>query len=416
MTASHPCFNPHHAASARRIHLPIVKSCNIQCRFCNRLYDCVNETRPGVSSAVLSPRQALAYLERMTEVMGPVDVAGIAGPGEAFSEPAATMETLELIHRRFPAMALCVASNGLEIGDYAGLLSKTGVTHASVTINTVDPSVGAKIIAWVRFRRKIYRGEEAASLLIGRQLEAVASLRKAGVIVKINTIVIPGINDTHVEAVAMESAGAGASVHNCIPFMPVGGSEFENRAAPDHDAMQKARWGASSHLPQVRHCVRCRADAAGMLGKDYPGAAAILRYFASQPLDPSQNRPYVAIASREGALVNEHLGRAERFYIYRRAEGGGVELCEIRPVPQSGSKGPLDRWRSLARLLHDCRVIAVSQFGESPGAVLAEEGISVVVADGLITEAVSAIFEGREVSRPVFSAPCPGPSNGRGCG
>jgi hypothetical protein len=36
--------------------------CNVQCRICNRKFDCVNESRPGVSSGVLSPRRRGAFL------------------------------------------------------------------------------------------------------------------------------------------------------------------------------------------------------------------------------------------------------------------------------------------------------------------------------------------------------------------
>ena len=42
---------------------------NIQCNYCKRGYDCVNESRPGVTSEVLSPEQALAYTIRLKEKM-----------------------------------------------------------------------------------------------------------------------------------------------------------------------------------------------------------------------------------------------------------------------------------------------------------------------------------------------------------
>jgi nitrogen fixation protein NifB len=413
MTAYHPCFDSQHAATARRIHLPVAPTCNIQCRFCNRLYDCVNESRPGVTSALLSPMQALSYLERMVGILGDIDVAGIAGPGDAFAEPESTIQTLRLVHEKFPSMAICVSSNGLTAGDYALELAEIGVTHVSVTVNAVDTAIGEKIISWARFKSKMYRGKEAAQLLLSRQLAAIAAFRRVGLIVKVNTIVIPTINSEHVGDVAEATAKAGANVHNCMPFMAIAGSDFENLAPPDHDTMQKARWVASPFIPQVRHCQRCRADAAGILGKDDPNAGQLLRYFASLPLDPSQNRPYIAVASREGALVNEHVGRARQFHIYRRV-GNAVEFVEVRPAPEPG--GVLERWRVMARILHDCRVLIASQSGEPPKAVLEDEGIAVVITEGFINEAVSAVFEGRPVQRPVHLQPCSGPASGHGCG
>jgi nitrogen fixation protein NifB len=311
-------------------------------------------------------------------------------------------------------MALCISSNGLMVARHAGALAGCGVTHASITINAVDPAIAEKLVAWVRFEKKTYRGAEAGRILIERQLAAVEALRNAGITVKVNTIVVPGVNETHIGEIARQAAAAGADVHNCMPFMPVAGSDMEATPAPDHDTMQKARWAASKHLTQVRHCNRCRADAAGLLGKDYPGTFDLLRQFASLPRDPSHGRPFVAVASREGALVNEHLGHARHFYIFRRVENGEVHHVETRQAPPPG--GVLERWRDLARILHDCRAVIVQQCGEPPKAVLEDEGISVVVTEGLAAEAVKNVFEGKAVRLPVDVLPCCGSGNGRGCG
>jgi nitrogen fixation protein NifB len=58
----HPCFNAGAKGSYGRVHLPVAPKCNLGCNYCNRKYDCVNESRPGVTSAVLAPHQAAAYL------------------------------------------------------------------------------------------------------------------------------------------------------------------------------------------------------------------------------------------------------------------------------------------------------------------------------------------------------------------
>ncbi|NEX14978.1 MAG: nitrogen fixation protein NifB, partial [Prosthecochloris sp.] len=43
----HPCFNDASRHSFGRIHLPVAPKCNIQCNYCNRKFDCLNENRPG---------------------------------------------------------------------------------------------------------------------------------------------------------------------------------------------------------------------------------------------------------------------------------------------------------------------------------------------------------------------------------
>ncbi|HSQ85889.1 MAG TPA: nitrogen fixation protein NifB, partial [Desulfobacterales bacterium] len=64
--------------------------CNIQCKFCNRQFDCVNESRPGVTSAVLSPAQAMVYLEEVLRQKPNIRVVGIAGPGDPFANAPQT--------------------------------------------------------------------------------------------------------------------------------------------------------------------------------------------------------------------------------------------------------------------------------------------------------------------------------------
>ena len=61
----HPCFNKEVKGKFGRIPLPVAPLCNIQCNYCNRKYDCVNESRPGVTSAVLKPFQAVSYMEEV---------------------------------------------------------------------------------------------------------------------------------------------------------------------------------------------------------------------------------------------------------------------------------------------------------------------------------------------------------------
>ena len=66
------------------------------------------------------------------------------------------------------------------------------MSHVTLTVNAVDPQVGAKVYAWVRDGKKVYRGLPGAELLWSRQQEAIRMLKQHDVVVKINTIIIPG--------------------------------------------------------------------------------------------------------------------------------------------------------------------------------------------------------------------------------
>src|SRR3989339_886018 len=131
--ANHPCFNENARHSYGRIHLPVARSCNMQCKYCNRKHDCINESRPGVTSAVLSPAQALAYLKEMKEKIPRLAVAGIAGPGDPFAEPELTMDTIRRVNGSFPGMLLCIATNGFNILPFIRELSEYNVSHVTIT-------------------------------------------------------------------------------------------------------------------------------------------------------------------------------------------------------------------------------------------------------------------------------------------
>ena len=221
---NHPCFNVHAKGTCGRVHLPVAPDCNIKCNYCNRKYDCVNESRPGVTSSVLTPDQAVLYLERVLEKAPNITVAGIAGPGDAFAKPKGTMETLRLIRNRFPEMLLCLATNGLNVAPYIAELAELQVSHVTMTVNAVDPEIGARIYSWVRDGKVIYRGIDAAKLLLARQLEAIAALKAHGIVVKVNTIVIPGINDDekNISATAVLLNECAMDTIHCLPYHRLG--------------------------------------------------------------------------------------------------------------------------------------------------------------------------------------------------
>jgi nitrogen fixation protein NifB len=389
---NHPCFNEKVKGKCGRVHLPVAPQCNIKCNYCNRKYDCVNESRPGVSSAVLDPEQAVAYLERVLERAPHITVAGIAGPGDAFADPEQTLEALRLIRERFPEIILCLATNGLNLYPYVAELAALQVSHVTVTVNAIDPEIGGRIYAWARDGKIIYRGVKAAELLLQRQLEGIVALKKHGIVVKVNTIVIPGINDHHVEAVAKKMAELGVDIHNCMKMYPNAGTPFEDVPEPTAEMMTALQTEAEKYVPQMKHCTRCRADAVGLLEDDKSEEfRGCLSECSSSFSMQTVGRPYVAVASLEGILVNQHLGEADRFQIWSPGDGG-FELIEERPAPPKGNG--IDRWLNLAESLKDCRAVLVSAMGETPSQVLSENGILPVEMNGFIKLGLEAIYNG----------------------
>ncbi|MEN8141624.1 MAG: nitrogenase cofactor biosynthesis protein NifB [Thermodesulfobacteriota bacterium] len=392
----HPCFNAKVKGKFGRVHLPVAPKCNIKCNYCNRKYDCVNESRPGVCSTILSPEQALVYMDKVLTAEPRISVAGIAGPGDPFANADETLTTMQLLRQKYPELILCLSSNGLGLAPHVDEVADIGVSHVTVTVNGIDPEITQKIYSFVRDGNIVYRHVQAAELLLARQMKAIEKLKARGVTVKINFITIPGINDHHAESTARTMAKMGVDLFNCMAMLPNAGTPFEDVGEPDKPMMNKLRNRCEKHLPQMRHCKRCRADAVGLLGKDKSSEmAGCLNACATMPAPSPLPRPYVAVASLEGMLVNQHLGETMKFLIYGQ-DGEKFKLIEERPAPTPG--GGMGRWQALTRLFHDCRAVLVAEMGESPRQIFEKAGIQAITMSGFIEAGLKAVYSGQGLS------------------
>ncbi len=261
---NHPCFDAKAHINTARVHLPVAPKCNIQCNYCYRLIDPL-EVRPGLSSRILSPKEALDYLGIIVNEFKELKVVGIAGPGEPLFNRE-TFETIRLVHEEYPDLFLCIATNGLLLPDKVDELDSIGVKFLTVTINAIDPEIASKIYSFIYYKNRLVKGLDALNILISNQIEGVELAVERGMIVKVNTVLIPGINDHHVEEVAKRVDETGAYVQNIIPLIPVG--NFKGRRIPTCDELQDARMRCGKIIKQFRLCKMCRADSVGIPGRE----------------------------------------------------------------------------------------------------------------------------------------------------
>ncbi len=265
----HPCFGGDHS-KAGRIHLPVAPGCNIKCGFCERKFDCANESRPGVTSKLLTPEQAVERVRLVKRHMdnkggAKLKVVGIAGPGDPLANPK-TFETFKLVREAFPEMTLCLSTNGLVLPEMIDTIVEHDIHSLTVTINALTPETGAKVYEWIRTDGQKLVGKEAALILLEQQLKGVKLAAEAGLLVKVNHVYIPGVNDHETLDLAVLMRDLGASMMNIMPVIPVG--LFKDIEQPSDATMEMIRNQAELILSQARHCKQCRADAAGVVGQD----------------------------------------------------------------------------------------------------------------------------------------------------
>lgn len=259
----HPCFSGGVNMNRGRVHLPVCPACNIQCAFCNRTRN-ETEQRPGVTAQLLTPEDAADIVDQALELCPEITVAGIAGPGDTLATYHA-IDTFRLIQQRHPELINCLSTNGLLLEQYAEELIEVGVRTITVTVNAVDPEILKHICLWVVKNGKRYEGIEGATILIEAQKRGIAKISALGALVKVNMVLVPDINDSHVEEVARTVRELGASFLNIIPLIPQ--YKLSHLREPSCEELYEARARAEAYLPVFRHCQRCRADACGIPGK-----------------------------------------------------------------------------------------------------------------------------------------------------
>ncbi|MDA8236072.1 MAG: nitrogenase cofactor biosynthesis protein NifB [Clostridia bacterium] len=381
-TNRHPCYSAGAHHKYARMHLPVAPNCNISCNYCNRKFDCVNESRPGVTSEVLNPEAALAKFKIVKEKIDNLSVVGIAGPGDALANWENTKKTIQLIKEDDPQVVFCLSTNGLMLPDYAGEIIDLGINHVTVTLNCLDPEIGAKIYKHVIHKGQKFEGMVGARVLLEKQLAGIARLTENGVLVKINIVMIKDINDSHIPEVVKKVKELGVFVTNIMPLIPAPGSAFEIYPQTSTKELNQMRDLCQLDLPQMRHCKQCRADAIGLLGEDRSQEFSSVTDNKKPPElnnQPQSKRYKIAVASKYGKLVDQHFGYASEFAIYE-GDGRSFQLVENRQVGKycagvEECDTGKTRKDGIIEALRDCDAVLTMRIGYHAKERLIQKGI-----------------------------------------
>jgi len=416
--AKHPCYSEeahHHYA---RMHVAVAPACNIQCNYCNRKFDCANESRPGVVSELLTPEEAAHKVLVIAGKIPQMTVLGIAGPGDPLANPEKTFRTFELIAEQAPDIKLCLSTNGLMLPEYVDRIKQLNIDHVTITINMVDPEIGEKIYPWVHYKRKRYRGIEGVRILHERQMESLQALKEADILCKVNSVMIPGINDEHLVEVDRVIREKGAFLHNIMPLIsaPEHGTHFglTGQRGPTPKELKKLQDDcAGSNMKMMRHCRQCRADAVGLLGEDRSQEftkdkfmdmaptydletrqqvhAGIEHFQAEQnqkkakvaknPKAAATPKILVAVTTKGSGIVNQHFGHAKEFQIYE-VDANEVKFVGHRKIDQYcqtgyGEEATLE---NIIEAISDCKAVLTAKVGNCPQESLKKAGIEPIEA------------------------------------
>ncbi|OSM02222.1 putative nitrogenase cofactor biosynthesis protein NifB [Magnetofaba australis IT-1] len=371
-------------------------------------------------SELLSPEQAALKVSAVKEKIPQMTVLGIAGPGDPLANPARTFETCRQVAASHPDLQLCLSTNGLNLPDVVDEIAELKVHHVTITINATDPEVGAKIYPWIYWNNRRITGKKAAQILIERQFKGLEMLVERGILVKVNSVMIPGVNDEHLKEVNKKVSDMGAFLHNIMPLLsePEHGTYYGlmGQRNPTDEELRDLRESCEGDVEQMTHCRQCRADAVGMLGEDRGeeftldkiqppnpvfngGVGKIIPIAMSgapsapaaneeapkaAPAVPAGPKRRLAVTSEGGIRIDQHFGHAKRFLVYD-ADAHGLTLVEERAIDNycTGDNECGDKESALdfaLKSLGDCEAVLCQRIGFAPWERLEEAGVKPVNA------------------------------------
>ena len=447
---NHPCYSEGAHQHYARIHVAVAPACNIQCNYCNRKYDCSNESRPGVTSGKLSPEEAVKKVLYIGGEIQQLSVVGIAGPGDALANPKKTFDTFRMLQEKAPDLKLCLSTNGLRIADYIDEIEKYNIDHVTVTINTIDTTgeIGSQIYPWVHWNHKKVWGKEGAKLLLEKQLEGIKLLTERGILVKANSVLIPGINDKDLPNVAKKLKEMNVFLHNIMPLLssPEFGTKFGLDGVPsatDQEQMA-AQEACGMDMKLMKHCRQCRADAVGLIGEDrgdefgkemfanmtfteletkydikareqkheiieawranleVANDRIKLEKATKEELSSTGETKLVAVTTSGEGMINMHFGSAQEFLVYEAGDKA-IKFLMHRKIESSYCSGPenCDGNNPIEEIkvtLKDCDILLTEKIGDCPMSelesinLIADESYALQSIEKSVHEAVKKYF------------------------
>lgn len=430
--STHPCYSEKAHRFFSRLHLPVAPKCNLQCNYCNRKYDCVNESRPGVTSTVLTPEKAFQRVAYIASQRKDLSVIGIAGPGDALANKEESFKAYRLIKKVFSDLTFCLSTNGIELVNSIDDIIAADIHHVTVTINTTDMETASQVYSRIKLDGKWRNDPQAYEELIYRQQAGIRELKKAGILVKANTILMPGINEKEIPSLSKRLSLMGITTHNIMPLIakPEHGTRFgkENRPTPSDTELEEIRKQCGLEK-QMAHCRQCRADAMGKLGEETVVEDTIpetdnwiepdfglekrkswrqlvnhmLTRQALSSLDkPSAESPFkIAVCTSGSGFADEALATTKELHVYQLINHK-VTLLNVRRLETEK-----DRLEETMKRLKGCEAVISHQIGYSAFKKLEENEITPMadLSDLPVEEAVMTALKRLSEKRAATGQP-----------
>ncbi|HJJ32354.1 MAG TPA: GTP 3',8-cyclase MoaA [Methanocorpusculum sp.] len=160
------------------VRIAVNSSCNLQCIYCHR----EGEGDNGCVSCGNAGESSVSEIHNIMAVLSELGVRTLKITG---GEPLLRPDILDVIRAIPPEIEVSMTTNGTLLKEMALSLKVAGLTRVNISIDSLHPERYAKI---------------TGHNLLSKVLEGLDAAVDAGLTpVKINTVLLPGINDDEIE-------------------------------------------------------------------------------------------------------------------------------------------------------------------------------------------------------------------------
>jgi nitrogen fixation protein NifB len=262
-------------------------------------------------------------------------------------------------------------------------------------MNACDIGISSKIYEFVIWKGKKLTGNDAAEILLKNQLDGIRKCVDMGIFVKVNIVLIPGVNDGHIPKLADLVKKMGVYIVNILPLIPVEGSRFSGLRAPAPGERRRLAEICSDGVRMMRHCKQCRADAVGLLDDDRSGEFTAGNCGSGcGPADMTSKRKdngiRIAAASEDGITISGGFGNTGSFRKYVVRDNGIKDDGIVYVKEHGGVYGDAHTRHIMDRmaLLKDTDIVIVREIGPRPLNELRNAGKHVHIASGSVEDAI----------------------------
>jgi nitrogen fixation protein NifB len=339
---------------------------------------------------------------------GPL-VLEIEGPGDPLASPESVLRVLSLVREHHPDVLTGLVIDGPLLGEYTEELAEFDLGYVVLRLDAATPRTAHRLVAGARYRGEALGRPEAATLYLEESRRALDLARRRGLPLAVRTTVIPTVNAHEIGAIASLASRRGAERMDLVPHEPRADAPLAPVGAPTAAEMRVARAavaGAFVDAPRRHRGPRItdwlHPGRFQPVSLDRLEAVDVLRTLPEPDGDetpgrvlPPRRAQIVAVASRDGTLVDETLAAAPYLRLYAVTERA-IRAVGVRPLEQDLRRrhdGVGDA-HTFLRAVVGCRSVVATGFSGRAVTLLRAVGIQPVALGGLVEDVLDRVARG----------------------